>query len=644
MNQHISKMIDKIMNDDALCEELVRQKSPEDVYNFCIEVEKGYTQDELWEFIENTLEQDIPYPEEMEDVYMNQVTGGQKARIFTRVMAYSLSALTMMTAVNMNSEISAVDSATPAQRAQLIAQKEPSFWQKYKRLLLAAGALGLFALGGFAVYKYKTRQPGDPVQDSTNQLKKDAEKSRLAIIKDLQNRLKPNWRGNLPANAPELQQQLDALLARPADKPISDRGQAWYNSLWNSLYEARGIGGLAAGAGLTVLLIADASSVAKKITHIGNARYTFNDIWESMKDWRKWVANKMFAEEYNVNDAFHNLDILFEEIKGQEKAKAQVKSVVYGIIHKRNQEKLTGKKPERGNVLYFAGPSGVGKTLMAEGLVTKKILTANPEPFAISASIIDKDSTRESIIDQLFGLSYGGYGGYGGYGDYGDYGGSGRATAKPKNLVKYINDNPDGVVIINEYDKMWSPGLDEIFRSVLDGGKINVKGQTIDCSGITFILTSNESVKSITGGNQEIETKDEVDDGTGSRTSIKHDKSFLNRLKIIEFENLDAEEYAKIAKDAFKKYITSYWSRPDVANIDVVIGDECMEKLSHVIEKRNQGARPIFTEFESNLSRDISMQVKDAAVDGYKITKIVVGFDSASEEFSLDVSREILAN
>ena len=281
-----------------------------------------------------------------------------------------------------------------------------------------------------------------------------------------------------------------------------------------------------------------------------------------------------------------------------------------------------GHKYDRGDVLYFAGPSGVGKTLMAKGLAKYKILTTNADPFYMSASEVDKESS-ESVVDQLFGNKY--YGGYGGYG----YDNGGRnVITKPKNLVKYLNDNPDGIVIVDEYDKMWSPALDEVFRTIVDKGTISVKGQTIDCSGITFILTSNESKSSLEGGNQDQTQDKDVDDG---------DKSFINRLQPVEFENLSSAEYAQIINKEIKKDLVDYWADPNVKGLKVNLDEKCLKDMAVVVEKKNQGARYI-TKLQSDLFRDISMKVFEVEKDKkdfYRGKKINVEFNPDTEEFTL---------
>lgn len=120
----------------------------------------------------------------------------------------------------------------------------------------------------------------------------------------------------------------------------------------------------------------------------------------------------------------------------------------------------------------------MGKTLVAERL--PYVLYSNPKPFIVSAADIDKEK-KESVVPQLFVAEKS---------NQNPYFASGNQT---KGLVDYIKNNPGGFVRIDEYDKICTPALDEIFRTIVDTGNLNIDGQKIDCSGIVFALTSNEN-------------------------------------------------------------------------------------------------------------------------------------------------------
>lgn len=584
MNNNIEKLIDKILSNRNYCKKLAGLSSMEEVYNYCLSIQDGYTIEEFEEFLENiNVDEQINFEDKDSDIDLKDVSGGSASNKYVKVIACSLAALNM--AFPLSQCVVYGADAQPASTqtrkySRSIGSREPSFWQKYKKRIVKAGMLGAAILGMFWLYRRAN-------QVSTN--------------------------------------------GKSGEAGDNKKSSNWYSDLKN---KAGGIlPSIAIFAGMWEMM-SDLSSLSKKINNISTATWPIKQLWSRFLDFRRYLDRKLDTMELPLDESFENLDLLFEEVKGQHKAKEQIKSIVYGILHRKNQAKLTGRKYEHADVLYFAGPSGVGKTLMARGLAKYKILTANTEPFYISASEIDKDSS-ESVVEQLFGLNryYGGS--YGGYGNYDKD--ERNVITKPKNLVKYINENPGGVIIIDEYDKMWSRTFDEIFRTAVDNGRINVKGQTIDCSGMTFILTSNESKKSLEGGNQDFQKDGEADDGTGSRTIVKHDKSFINRLQPVEFENLSSVEYKQIIEKEINRDLVEYWSDPEVKDLQIVLDDKCLEAMAKVVERKNQGARYI-TKLQSDLFRDISIKVFDAEVkekDYYRGKKLFVQFDPETEVFTL---------
>lgn len=273
------------------------------------------------------------------------------------------------------------------------------------------------------------------------------------------------------------------------------------------------------------------------------------------------------------------LDMFMKNVKGQEKAKQQIRSMVLNIVDKNAQfmANKDGKKAGPGaNVIYMVGPSGVGKSFSAD-IIRKVLAGFNAEPFVIEASDIDKQS-RSSAVEQLFGMKIKRI--------------NNSEVYEYAPFIQRIKAIPNTVVVINEYDKMHTPELDEKLRTIMDQGYINVNGEKIDCSAATFIITSNESYGSVNKGNNEV---DNTDDGTGSRTFINHDKAFLNRIKLIEFDNLTAAEYKEIAMVPFVQLALRYRAQYGI-NLDL---NGTIDAVAQRVEELNKGARPIFTYLEA---------------------------------------------
>ena len=217
-----------------------------------------------------------------------------------------------------------------------------------------------------------------------------------------------------------------------------------------------------------------------------------------------------------INSNLHLIKV-FNEVKGQTKAKNQLKYAIYQIATEKHYDKYD-KPYERADIFYFIGPSDSGKTYMAEKLCEHKVFSDDNEPYFLSAGDIDSTS-RASLFEQVFGSEN----------DHGD-----ENNKKTKgNLCSYIKNHPNGVVVFDEYDKLPDNSLDEAFRVIRDTGRITVDGQELDCSGVTFILTSNESRESLNLIGEKNSRKND-----SPVTHYKHDASFTRRLHVVEFEKL----------------------------------------------------------------------------------------------------------
>lgn len=308
------------------------------------------------------------------------------------------------------------------------------------------------------------------------------------------------------------------------------------------------------------------------------------------------------------------LDMLMENVKGQEKAKQQIRSMVLNIVDKNAQFMAVNNSKKAGpgaSVIYMVGPSGVGKSFSAD--IIRKVLSGfNAEPFVIEASDIDKQS-KSSAVEQLFGMKIRRV--------------SNSEVYEYAPFIQRIKAIPNTVVIINEYDKMHSPELDEKLRTIMDQGYINVNGEKIDCSAATFIITSNESYGSVNKGNNEF---DDVDDGTGSRTFINHDKAFLNRIKLIEFDNLSAFDYKQIATVPFAQLAARYKVQYGI-NLDL---NGTIDTVAQRVEELNKGARPIFTYLESLNDKLLNEVVLQKLNSGSRNIKYRVSFEN--DKFNLE--------
>lgn len=346
---------------------------------------------------------------------------------------------------------------------------------------------------------------------------------------------------------------------------------------------------------------------------------SLSSLWYLGKSAVDKVKMKFSKVELNSDKVAKSMDEQLKKIKGQQKAKKKATEIVASIIDARNEAKENKRPYKKGDVIYMVGPSGVGKSLLADGLAVA-IMGPNAKPIYVDASDIDKGSSR-SLKEQLFYMS-----------EAKCRNQSSSMMSEDTSIISQIRTNPNVVLIINEYDKMHTPDFDEVLRTIMDRGQISIYGEKIDCSGLLIIITSNEDHSSVTAGNNQGEAQD---DGTGSRTHIVHDKSFLNRLNVIEFENLDEAAYEEITADVLAVIAKR---NKEKYSVELDFGDTA-KKIAAKTAKTNQGAREI-EKIVAGLKSAIAIE-RQRAGDTVEKSAYEVDYDGEEDVFSLKKDEEI---
>ena len=601
MTEKIVEAMGEILKNPDLLEKFAKSDEIDEMYRLCLSVRTGYTKDEFCDFLtvilclldENMFRQVVFNKSQnsfniLDDDEIDQVAGGTGK--IGKFMATSLAAVSMLTPMFSANKTSAAGSnnsksstskhvRNSKKNAKEMQEVKESWikrgfkaiWNNKWKIALGAGTIAGICLGGKKLVDWwKTdsavREANKKVLDD---LKKDVEEKRKKFTE----------------NKDEQSQKA----YNEAKKKLDDQG----SSISNLLKYTKGIGGVVgigglAWSGVTSIFNSVTSKVhsgGKFFKDVGDGVSNMQSLWRNFTRFLTDKATEINKEAYDKNEKMDQLyEELDERVRGQEKAKKAVKGFFQRVIADRLRSANTGVK-NKAKVIVFNGPSGCGKSFTAD--ILARSLTTAPI-YSMSASEVDIHGG--SLVDQLFNkYSYNPW-------DWSSNSGQG--------FSKYINDHPnDGVVIINEYDKMYNQKsgapheLDEVMRTFIDEGKAVISGKEFDCSGITFILTTNESDASLNG---EVEVgptgklydPSKKDDTTGSLTTVLHDKSFLNRLTIVGFDNLSVEEYAQIAKDNFASTI-EFLATEEGGGIQVHIDDESYRKMGEKLLQINQGARPI---------------------------------------------------
>ena len=394
-------------------------------------------------------------------------------------------------------------------------------------------------------------------------------------------------------------------------------------STLNTLKNISGVGG-AIACGYTALNLVDGvGDISKKVLNISCLKYAARNLME--------IGSKVKgqfevpAEEFSKEKVFDRFNKGFQDVKGQDKALGILKDYIYDIVVGKDQAKWSNKKYAHGDVIYLYGPSGVGKSLVADRLPS--LLYSNPKVFTINASDVDKDK-KDSVISQIFNP-----------GSNAPVNPYGPPVEKPENIIDFLKKNPNGIIKIEEYDKISTPALDELLCTIINSGIINIDGTKIDCSGALFILTSNEDNLSMEGFSKDDKDSKKLDNESYSKglTRVWHSKHFLNRIKKVEFDNLDVSACSKIIRDHINK-IFAYWSDPKNAGIKLIIDDNIIESLAKKVCEMKQGARPIDIKILPALQSQIGSKIKSAAsLDFYNGKTFNVLYNENQNTFDLKI-------
>ena len=218
-------------------------------------------------------------------------------------------------------------------------------------------------------------------------------------------------------------------------------------------------------------------------------------------------------------------------IQGQDDAVRKVIEVLMNAVA--NIQSRTGGNPSRPKgVLFFAGPSGVGKTLTAQKLATFL--------FGSEDKLLRFDMSEYKDDFQVTRL-YGAPPGYVGY----ESGGT---------LTTSVKENPFSVILFDEIEKA-HPRIFDIFLQILSDGRLtDSKGDTVYFAESVIIFTSN----------------------IGTRTQPVNEKEILEKLKQQlrlaqdESDSAQIENLRNQIREHFKQSVENFFvyelSRPELFN------------------------------------------------------------------------------
>jgi ATP-dependent Clp protease ATP-binding subunit ClpA len=195
---------------------------------------------------------------------------------------------------------------------------------------------------------------------------------------------------------------------------------------------------------------------------------TFGNISESIKQYKMGIIENEWAK-ISKNKLLNAQSLLGQRVKGQPKAIIKASEVIKRAFFNLSGTQYAKYSNRPKGVLFFAGPTGVGKTELAKS-VTQLLFGSETNYIRFDMSEFSKEHSDQRLIG-----SPPGYVGY-------DKGGE---------LTNAIKQNPFCVVLFDEIEKA-HPKIMDIFLQILDDGRITSgRGETVYFSEALIIFTSN---------------------------------------------------------------------------------------------------------------------------------------------------------
>lgn len=298
----------------------------------------------------------------------------------------------------------------------------------------------------------------------------------------------------------------------------------------------------------------------KNINRMEKKEVNLNDIADVI-----YSKTKIPIYEINSNNNLYVNKIkriLKNKIKGQDEA-------IDKLIKFTKRKMLGFKNNNKPYSLLFVGPTGVGKTLLAEEY--SNCLFGKDNIIRLDMSEYKDPSSLSKLI--------GSNPGYVGYDDF-------------SNKLEEIKNKPNSVILLDEIEKA-DISVINLFLQILDNGKISdSKGNIIRFDNNIIIMTSNIGYNSIEIGFN-------PDNNIKSKLMDFLSMEFINRIDtIIEFNSFDKNSIKQIIDSKIDSIIKMFSSK----NIDLNISKNVISDIIDLVEFNIFGARKIDKVIEDKIN------------------------------------------
>ncbi|MCK5683694.1 ATP-dependent Clp protease ATP-binding subunit [bacterium] len=222
-------------------------------------------------------------------------------------------------------------------------------------------------------------------------------------------------------------------------------------------------------SGLLATEIVSIVSLAKR------EKLPFTKIGEAIRRYKLGIIENPWSK-LDLERISNAESILTRRVKGQSHAVKKVSDIIKRAVYNLSGAQYSKYSQRPKGVLFFAGPTGVGKTELAK-TVTELVFGTETSYIRFDMS----EFSREHSDQRLIGAPPG----YVGY----DMGGE---------LTNAVKQNPFSVILFDEIEKA-HPRILDMFLQILDDGRLTSgRGETVYFSESLIIFTSNLGIYEMT--------------------------------------------------------------------------------------------------------------------------------------------------
>jgi len=302
----------------------------------------------------------------------------------------------------------------------------------------------------------------------------------------------------------------------------------------------------------------------------------------------KYGESKSPWEDLSRDKIANIQNILKERVKGQDEAIEKVENVIIraftGFSGLQHSTKV--KKPK--GVLFFVGPTGVGKTELAKSLAN---FLFGDETACIR---FDMSEFNHEHSDQRLVGAPPGYVGY-------EEGGQ---------LTNAIKAKPFSVLLFDEIEKAHGKILDKFLQILEDGRLTDGKGETVSFAESVIIFTSNIGASDTANSDNVKEVKRQFLEKVKDHFIVTLKRpELLNRIgsdNIVPFNFINSDDFlVEIAKSKFEKIKQFVKEKYKISTIKFDDEEKSYKILASRVDKNN-GGRGVLNMLESSIINPLS--------------------------------------